>query len=50
MSGWRWVAIVPLTVVMMAAGAALLLFFAVAIPCSIAFQILNGETYDVQGL
>ena len=41
MSGWRWVAIVPLTVAVMIAGAALLLFFAVAIPFSIAFQMLN---------
>ena len=41
MSGWRWVAIVPLTVAVMIAGVAILLFFAVTIPFSIAFHILN---------
>ena len=43
MRAWRWAAIVPLTVAVMIAGIVALCFFAVAVPFSIAFQLLNTE-------
>ncbi len=41
MRGWRLIAVVPLTLVVMGAGVVVLAFLAVAIPSSIAFHILN---------
>ncbi len=41
MRGWRVLAIVPLTLVVMVGAAVVLALLAVAIPFSIAFHILN---------
>ena len=41
MSRWRLAALVPLTLVVMLAAVVMVAFFAVVIPFSIAFHLLN---------
>ena len=41
MRGWRLVAVVPLTLVVMVGAVVVLAFLAVVIPFSIAFHMLN---------